>query len=150
MDTRLQFDTSYLIGIEQVDREHAKLFEIAAAIAASLPDGGESAVAAARMAVADLIDYTRRHFTNEEALMAAAGYPALAAHRKLHRDLATRVRNMEMWVEFEERHAPIELSRFLYDWLVNHIRVEDMKFGEFVRVSAPTPDVVGELPPQPA
>jgi len=132
MDERPQFDTRFQVGIEQVDREHRKLFEIAGRVHDSLATDGDAAIDAARAAVAELLDYTATHFANEEKLMAAAGYPELETHRTLHRNLIVQAREMEMRAEFGERHVPVELNRFIYNWLVDHIMDNDKRFGAFV------------------
>lgn len=132
MDERPEFGEQYLVGIEQVDREHRQLFEIAARVHDRVADSGEAALQAARVDVAELIDYTRTHFASEESLMAAAGYPGLAEHRELHQRLLSQVHDMEMRVELGERYVPVDLSRFLYNWLVCHIRAHDRRFGEFL------------------
>lgn len=131
MDERPRFDSRYAVGIDQVDREHQKLFEIAGRVHDSLAAEGDAAIDAARSAVAELLDYTATHFANEEKLMAAAGYPELEAHRTLHRNLISQAREMEMRAEFGERHVPIELNRFIYNWLIDHIMDNDKKFGAF-------------------
>jgi hemerythrin len=131
MDERPKFDTRFQVGIEQVDLEHRKLFEIAGRVHDSLAAEGDAAIDAARSAVAELLDYTATHFANEEKLMESAGYPELEAHRTLHRNLIVQAREMEMRAEFGERHVPIELNRFIYNWLVDHIMANDKKFGQF-------------------
>ena len=132
MDERPQFDSRFLVGIDQIDGEHRRLFEIAGRVYDSLAASGDEALAAARAAVAELLDYTATHFASEEALMEAAGYPELEQHRQLHRRLISQARDMEMRTEFGERHVPLELSHFLYNWLVDHILANDRKFGEFI------------------
>lgn len=132
MQERPQFDSRFLVGIEQIDREHRRLIEIAARVHDGLAASGADAIAAARAAVAELLDYTATHFASEEALMAAAGYPELEAHRQLHRRLISQARDMEMRAEFGEQHVPVELSQFLYKWLVDHIMANDKKFGQFM------------------
>lgn len=126
-----QFDSSCLLGIDAIDGQHRRLFEIAGRVYDHL-SGGEAAHAAAAAAAAELLDYTATHFADEEALMAAAGYPELDAHRQEHADLISKVRDMEMRAEFGDRNLPAEMSRFLLAWLVTHIRASDHKFGEFL------------------
>jgi hemerythrin len=139
MDDRPQFSDRYLVGIDQVDAEHRKLFDIAAAVHDALGQSDGSAMDAARAAVEDLMAYVDTHFANEEALMEAAGYPRLAEHRELHRRLVTQVRDMWMRVELEQSCAPLDLSRFLHTWLTRHIEVDDRSFGRFVKAGA-SPD----------
>ncbi|MDO8932585.1 MAG: bacteriohemerythrin [Rhodocyclaceae bacterium] len=132
MDERPQFDSRFLVGIEQVDLEHRQLFEIAGRVYDGLAAGNDALIAATRAAIAELLDYTATHFASEEALMEAAGYPGLEAHRALHRHLLRQARDMEMRAESGEQYVPVELSHFIYNWLVDHILANDRKFGEFV------------------
>ena len=98
----------------------------------ALEQDGDTAQSEARRAVAELLEYTRTHFASEEALMEAAAYPALPAHRELHRELLLQVGEMELRVEVGEPSASLDLSRFLAKWLINHIQVADQRFGAFV------------------
>lgn len=133
MEQRPHFESGFLVGIEQIDTEHRQLFEIAARVYDSLgTKTGDGAADAARAATAELIDYTATHFASEESLMEAAAYPDLENHRKLHRHLISQARDMEMRAEFGEQYVPVELSHFLYTWLVEHIQANDKKFGEFM------------------
>ena len=133
MDRRPQFEDRFLVGVEQVDREHRRLFEIAGRTYDSLGIDAAAGRGMIREAVAGLIGYTTTHFASEEALMAAAGYPELESHRRLHEHLLLRVRDMEMRVEIDDPTVAFDLTRFLYRWLVEHIETSDRKFGEFSR-----------------
>ena len=132
MDERPRFDTRYAVGIDQVDREHQKLFEIAGRVHDCLTADSATAAEAARNAVAELLDYTETHFASEEGLMAAAGFPELEAHQNLHRTLIAQARDMEMRAEIGEHSMPFELNRFIANWLIDHIMTRDKRFGEFV------------------
>lgn len=126
------FDSRFLVGIDQVDQEHRRLFEIAGRVHDSLAAGNDEAARAARTAVHELLDYTATHFASEERQMEAAGYPELDNHRELHRNLLAQASDMEMRAEIGERQLPFELNRFIYTWLIEHILASDKKFGEFV------------------
>lgn len=132
MDERPRFDTRYAVGINQVDREHQKLFEIAGRVHDCLTADSATAAEAARSAVTELLDYTETHFASEEGLMAAAGFPELEAHQNLHRTLIAQARDMEMRAEIGEHSMPFELNRFIANWLIDHIMTRDKRFGEFV------------------
>jgi hemerythrin len=132
MNKRIIFTDQYLVGIKQVDREHRKLFAIVGSIQDGLESGGDGALAAARIAVGELLEYTRTHFASEEALMAQYAFPEFESHRQLHQELLGQVHDMEMRVELEGEVAAIELSRFLGQWLALHIQVADKRFGAFV------------------
>ncbi len=132
MDKRPEFSPRLLLDIEQMDREHQRLFEIAGRIHDALSSGSYAALSAARVAVGELLDYTATHFTSEEKLMAEAGYPELAPHHAVHRALIAQARDMEMRLEAGGPDFPRELNRFIHRWLVEHIMTHDRKFAESV------------------
>jgi hemerythrin-like metal-binding protein len=127
-----QFDGRYKVGIEQVDREHRQLFEIAARVHAGLGAGNAAALANAQPAIAELLDHVETHFASEEALMKAADYPYLETHRALHRHLLLQVRDMELRAAAGERYLPAELNYFIHKWLIDHIVTNDRMFGDFM------------------
>ena len=130
---RPEFSPEYVVGIEQVDREHQRLFEIAGRVYDSFIAGDKVASANIHREIAELLHYTATHFASEEALMEAAGYPGLEAHKAQHRHLLSRARDMEMRVEIGEEFVPVELNRFVVQWLTEHILVNDKEFGKFIR-----------------
>ncbi len=132
MDERPQFDAKFLVGVDQIDREHRQLFEIAARTYDCVRAGDGTTQAVIRSSVAELIEYTATHFGSEEGLMEAAAYPELAAHRLEHEHLLSRAYDMEMRAEIGDQSMPMELPRFLYRWLTEHIEASDKKFGAFV------------------
>jgi len=129
MENWPQFDSTCLLGIDAIDRQHRRLFEIAGRVYENL-SGGDEAHAAVASTAAELLDYTATHFADEEAMMQSAGYPGLEAHRREHAELLSKVHDMEMRAGFGERSLPADMSRFLLAWLVGHIRTSDRKFGE--------------------
>ena len=132
MQDRLIFDSSYLVGVEQVDREHQKLFELAGKIYDSLAVDVIVPMKEILSAIVELVEFTRIHFANEESLMGTAGYPGLEEHRGLHADLISRIRDFEKRVELAERFTPVDLYEFFCSWLGDHIRASDKEFGEFL------------------
>jgi hemerythrin len=79
-----------------------------------------------------LVDYTREHFTAEEAMMEAAGYPSLAAHRIKHNDLTKQVEEYVNRYESGDVTLSIQLSCFLSDWLTKHIQSTDQEYGPWL------------------
>jgi hemerythrin len=142
MEDRLVFDSRYIVGIEQVDREHQKLFELASRIYDCLALDIILPMKEIQPAIAELIDYTKAHFANEESLMAANGYPSLEEHRELHAYLISRIRDFEQSFELGEQFTPVDVYEFLCSWLGDHIQASDRNFGEyFCRQAEPRPEV---------
>ena len=132
MEDRLVFDLRYFVGIEQVDREHEKLFELAGKIYDCIAVDIVMPMSQIKSAIIELIDYTRTHFANEEALMEAKGYPGLDQHRELHAYLLSRIKDFERSVKRGEQVTPVDAYDFLCSWLGDHIQTSDRNFGEFV------------------
>lgn len=131
MDDRPRFDDRFRLGIDQIDEQHQQLFLIAARIYDNLSAGGPAATATAIEAVGELLRYTETHFASEERLMETARYPELDAHRRLHHSLIAQARDMELRIELGERNMPLELNRFVCNWLIDHIQDHDKRFGAF-------------------
>ena len=114
-----------------IDHEHQRLFQILGKVHDAFQSSDFSTAQTIHSAVVELLDYTRTHFASEEATMNATGYPSLAAHLELHRNLLARVRDFEIRADFDDQFNPVELATFLYNWLANHILVEDKSFGDY-------------------
>ena len=132
MEDRLIFDERYLVGIAQVDREHQKLFELADKIYDCLEVDIIVPMNQIRPAIAELIDYTKIHFANEEVLMDAMGYPDLDQHRELHAYLMSRIEDFDKSVERGEQFTPVDAYDFLCGWLGDHILAKDKDFGKYL------------------
>jgi hemerythrin len=83
-----------------------------------------------------LVDYVGFHFSEEERLMEAAEYPGLEAHRVGHRQLTETVLSMKDEYDFEAGFImAAELFEFLSDWLLHHIREQDMAYRPWLQRS---------------
>ncbi|MGA3010491.1 MAG: bacteriohemerythrin [Terracidiphilus sp.] len=118
------------VGVKSIDDQHAVLFETINSLHASMVRGEARNVLGTLLH--RFLDYTRRHFAAEEAMMETAKYPALAAHRVKHNELTEHVE------EFVTRHdsgdiiLSVELSNFLTDWLTKHIQSTDKEYGPWL------------------
>jgi len=83
-----------------------------------------------------LLEYTREHFSAEEALMASARYPQLAQHRTMHCELIKNVEGFDVRYRRGESALNVQLLNFLRDWLTNHIEREDKKYGPWLKENA--------------
>ncbi|MFA6311268.1 MAG: bacteriohemerythrin [Sterolibacterium sp.] len=138
MEDRLVFGSRYRVGVEQVDLEHQKLFELASHIYDSLALDVIVPMHEIRSAIDELIECTEAHFAHEEVLMADSAYPNLEDHRAIHAELISRIKSFETQMEKTGQMTPVDVYDFLCSWLGDHILTNDMRFGEFVsRQSGP-------------
>ncbi len=124
----------YSIGIENIDVQHKKLFELGKRLSELVfsidypINGGQI-----ENILMELKSYTTIHFRYEESLMRMHGYAYLENHINEHAALIVKVNKVNK--EFDQ-YALKDFYMYLIDfisvWITNHILKEDMKFGEFV------------------
>ncbi|MBF0308003.1 MAG: bacteriohemerythrin [Magnetococcales bacterium] len=124
----LRWREEFSVHVLRMDTQHKTLVEIANGII-EMQRAGE--MPPLERAFQALMDYTRYHFAEEEALMALYGYPGLAVHREHHRRLVERV--VGYWAVLKGGGVAKEDFRsFFTDWLVHHILEEDRQYAAFL------------------
>ena len=121
----------YFTGIEMIDKEHTRLFELAEETYEVLQDEfSEDKSSEIVRLVSELIDYTRVHFSHEEAYQKSINYPYMAEHAAQHRQFEDSLASLDI---DEIEHDPEgqnevvqNLLDFLNNWLIHHILKVDM------------------------
>ncbi len=124
---RLAWLEEYECGEPTIDRQHRELFDLANALidAVASPDESNAAV---REAFALLSTHIERHFRDEEALLAKAGYAHLESHARAHSNLLARA--LELKKAADEGDAPFgEVIEFLANEMVaRHLFTADRDY----------------------
>lgn len=132
------FTEKYHTGIDLVDNEHRRLFEIIHDTndlihAELLHDKYDEIM----RLLAELKDYTEVHFHDEEALMERIHYPELDAQKRAHTAFVERLVEIDLSeldeMDDNQQEYLIDLINFLSGWLINHILGSDKKIGEYMR-----------------
>ncbi len=121
---------SYSIGCERVDAQHQELCHLVDELESNI--GSETSGKTLAEALKFVVNYTRHHFNDEEKLMKVVAYPRLEEHKKLHNDLIHQVTEILLQLRDGKKLEPVELLKFLTDWVKNHIIEEDKKIGNFL------------------
>lgn len=127
------FTSKYHTGIEVVDQEHQRLFEIIADAnrvihAELLHDKYDEIV----RILSELRDYTQEHFHDEEACMEEMGYPGLLEQKKAHEAFIEKLAEIDLDSMDDNQQEYLEgLIDFLLNWLSVHILHMDKKIGEY-------------------
>lgn len=122
----------YLTGIEEIDTEHRKLFEIAEKTYQLLqeefiPDKYDHI----QELLMELRKYTKIHFQHEEEYMVSIQYKKLFTQRAQHDDFVRQLEEIDIQNMDENQQETIEgLLKFLTDWLVIHIIDLDMQIAQ--------------------
>jgi hemerythrin len=129
----LQWTENLSVGIPRMDEHHMKLVELINQVFDAMSGDATTAVDSV---LADLLDYTRYHFAEEEKLLAACSYPDLEEHQAVHRSMVKEVLDMR------SRHltdpASVTASEtldFLSKWLMRHIIGKDLRYRPHVENS---------------
>jgi len=78
-----------------------------------------------------LVVYTKTHFATEEKYFDKFGYPETRSHKKEHTAFTRQVSEFKQDFDAGKIGLSIEVMRFLSNWLRNHIKNVDKKFGPF-------------------
>ena len=133
----IEWSQEYSVNIKKIDEQHKKLINVINKLYDGLSgDSKETFLSPAKEiinnAIAELTDYTKYHFSEEEALMRNLSYPDYLSHKAKHDDFVLKV------IEFQDSYRKghilvlsVEIIRFLRDWLLNHILTIDKQYSPF-------------------
>jgi hemerythrin len=121
------WNDSYSVKVNLCDTQHQKLFAIMNELADAMRVGKGSSVVS--RTVGELLQYTRTHFQQEEALLRRANYPQLAAHQEMHRRFVADVESLDRETRDGHTANSVAVLNMLRNWLVNHIQKTDKAYS---------------------
>ncbi|TGY97981.1 bacteriohemerythrin [Petralouisia muris] len=123
----------YYTGIEAIDKEHTRLFELVQETRDLLCDDliidkTDNLI----HLLSELINYTRTHFSHEEEYQRSISYPDIDAHMIQHRKFEDKLMEFDLDSlsdDYNGQNEVVEeLLGFLTSWLINHILKVDMLY----------------------
>ncbi|WP_051321527.1 bacteriohemerythrin [Chrysiogenes arsenatis] len=128
--TLLEWSPQLAVGVNIIDEQHKELVNLCNAFYAAT--GSASGKEKIKGILEELVKYTLYHFDTEKQLMGRHNYSDSANHLAQHDKLVAKV--VEYKQRFEKGESVgAELSRFLRDWLVQHIMRTDKAFAKELR-----------------
>ena len=123
------FEAEFKLGIDAMDREHAKLVDMLNDVYMLLGDGKKEE--AQKFFNETLSAYVEEHFANEEKFMASIGFPVLDEHRKIHENFKRSFYDLKpALVTFDDAAFRKALSD-TFTWIIGHIGRTDRKYATF-------------------
>jgi hemerythrin len=128
-----KWDSSLEVGYGLIDEQHKQLF---AAIYDLIDNcDGTHSGDQLKKSMDFLNTYTIKHFFDEEQIQQKYKYPDFPNHKKLHDGFKEVVKNFShrLILEGASQGLVDEVRKNIYDWLVNHIKIQDKKLGAHLK-----------------
>jgi methyl-accepting chemotaxis protein/hemerythrin len=129
----LEWDSSFATGVSKYDDQHKVLFNMVNDLADAMQQK-KSKEAVGRV-LNGLAEYTINHFADEERSFAQSHYPEETQHKALHKKLLDQVTELIGKFNAGETLIAQDVINFLQDWLVNHIKGVDKRYGPHLNKS---------------
>lgn len=124
---QIVWDDKFNIGVEVVDKAHAKLFRIMKKLL-EIPEGTNVNPSTYKEGIKYLEAYTMTHFLEEETYMRSIRYSGYAKHKRIHdnfRDKTLVSIKKDLELSGYSTAAIQRLVLVMNNWLAEHIMVED-------------------------
>ncbi len=133
----IQWRNSLSIGVEAIDNQHKELLARFDKLLSACQAG--HGVEELSNVLSFLEEYVRIHFNDEEALQKLHRYPEYDAHRTEHLYFIEQLKKLrnEIHGAGASSHHVVETNNMLLKWLLNHISIEDVKIGAFIKANSP-------------
>lgn len=126
----VQWSEQFSVGVKELDRQHQRLIQMLnRLLSRQEPTDTHSEI------ISDILlamtRYAEEHFKTEEGLMERYGYPNLEEQKRQHRAYRKKTVDLSMATAYGVDTVPEVLMAYLFDWWVQHILKEDMKYKTF-------------------
>lgn len=131
----LQWREQLSVGNDLIDADHQRLIDII-----NQADRGLQAMSRASLltALEELDKYSRVHFSLEEKIAQAVGFPDLGHLHSSHMLLLETLNRIGQEIgEHWDKPAADHFGQFLRDWLINHVIKEDMLLKPYLKKYSP-------------
>jgi methyl-accepting chemotaxis protein/hemerythrin len=129
----LEWDSSFATNISQFDQQHRNLFDMVNELHDAMQQ--KRSKEAVGSILGRLIEYTASHFGAEEEAFRKSGYPEEARHKQEHAKLVGQVLDLQRKFSAGETLLTQSVIEFLQEWLINHIKGVDKKYGPHLTAS---------------
>ncbi len=125
----IQWSPDLSVNVSEIDIQHQQLFKMINDLDDAMRQGkGKDVVG---KIINGLLSYTITHFGKEEKYFAQFNYPDAEPHKAAHGKFIDKVKGFKNDFETGKLGLSIQVMSFLNDWLRDHIKVVDKKYGPF-------------------
>jgi hemerythrin len=131
-DILVEWDDRYSVNIQLIDDQHKELINMTNSLYKGCLSGDEAARSYFMETIRGTVDYVKYHFSAEEKMLENVKYPDIVQHKREHESFIKQI--LEDVEKFQEgkKFVPNVFVRFLKDWILTHIAVQDKKYSEYI------------------
>lgn len=122
----MEWDDSYSVHVREIDLQHQKLMGM---INEFYDHVGKDPGQAFRALLDSLVEYTKYHFSTEEKYFRRFSYADSGNHVQMHQRFTEKVVDAKRRLDEGKFVISLEVTTFLKEWLVQHIKVSDMAYS---------------------
>lgn len=128
----IKWEEKYSVGNDVCDEQHKQILVYIDELIMMQSHSSDSQ--ATRM-IAKLVDYTKHHFSREEALMETLGMPEekINDHKKAHQAFVLRVSQLSDGLSNKTATSLEQIASFLLHWWMSHIGNTDQEYAAYIR-----------------
>ncbi len=126
----VQWSDIFSVNINLIDEQHKQLFRLINDLYPAWKANKPREVIG--NVFSGLLDYTDKHFKQEEEMFNRYGYPETSDHMAIHRALVKQVVDTKNKFDRGEIKVNADIMNFLKNWLNNHILKVDKKYSAFL------------------
>ena len=129
----MSWEKNLVLNVPEMDSEHIKLIEHANNLFKAMQNGHDHDLVVKHLKF--LEDYTREHFSHEEAFQIKIAYPDSENHKKIHDAFKKIVSNLikEIQIHGLNEKKCIEINKMTMTWIRQHIAKEDKKVATYYK-----------------
>ncbi|MGL5255628.1 MAG: bacteriohemerythrin [Proteocatella sp.] len=126
----MELGKEFKTNVKIIDEQHNNLFEIIGDL-----KNVDNEVVQLKRVVEELFEYTKYHFSTEEAFLKKYNVSLFENQKKHHEQFKKKLDNYIESIDYavDTNVFKDDMVTFLEKWLKNHILKEDTKLREFVK-----------------
>ena len=131
MNEIIKWEDKYSVFDNEIDKQHKKLFQMINEFYNSMATNQTNA--GIQKLIGEMKAYAYKHFTYEESVMKIKKYPRIENHQKSHKKFVDKVNELETKLKGGGIIMATDITKFLKDWLINHILMEDKSYANYFK-----------------
>ncbi len=125
------WNDSYSVSVQQFDDQHKVLFDLINDLHEAMSQG--KGLQKMSTITTNLLQYTKNHFSVEEAALRKVNYPQFADHKKRHDAFTAKVLEFDQQCRSGQANLSLNVMVFLRDWLSDHILKNDKQYVPYMK-----------------